>query len=311
MSFYFDEQPSMEIAQRIVYAFKTKGFMSAYGLGPQGIGKSRFALHMLYSVYKDWDMVKQTFFFEPNPESFKQKLQALNERHGRVPCIALDDMGTWFIKYEWNSKTNVQLYKTFNLIRNRVSGVIATALDQGDVVKYFRGKFMYEIFFTPLYDTKNPDLPLAERWVTATGYKQVRSPDHKVTAVEEFSDKYNLALPEDVQQWEWNKREEVLRQIERAEKETPSTPFQKKVINNHKQRPRNGVSEYALSSTLVEIMRTGFFKTERSIDDVIKELQVHELPVDERDRQQIFKCLSIIGMFNKVRRGDEFVFIKR
>lgn len=312
MQISVNDNPRMQATDKIRYAYYTKGFASFFAAAPQGTGKSRFELHVLHDVYQDWDKVKKFYFFERSPEDFTSKLRELNAVYGRLPAIALDDMGAWFIKYEWHNRTNIMLYKIFNLIRNRVSGVVASALDQEDIVKFLRGKFMYEVFFTPEYDTKNPLLPLQDRWVTATVYRQQRQPGNRFMTVKEFSDSFTLEVPRDIQDWEWNRRQEV---VELLERDMERNKFQFKFGNRQRSAEKHllATESREITELLLRLHDSKYFKKERRIDEIMEELQKHGIPPSPPCLKEALGTLEAMVRIKKLnkRKSDGYAFIQR
>ncbi len=312
MQINVNDSPRMHAADKIRYAYYTKGFASFFAAAPQGTGKSRFELHVLHDVYQDWDKVKKFYFFERSPEDFTIKLRQLNAVYGRVPAIALDDMGAWFIKYEWHNRTNIMLYKIFNLIRNRVSGVVASALDQEDIVKFLRGKFMYEVFFTPEYDTRNPLLPLHDRWVTATVYRQQRQPGSRFVTVKEFSDSFSLEVPSDIQDWEWNRRQEVVELLERG---MGNNKFEfkhgRRIDSAEKHLSATQIRE--ITEVLLKLYNDRYFTKKRKIDEVMEELQKHGLPSSVPHLKEVSSTLEAMVRIKKLRKrnSEGYAFIQR
>jgi hypothetical protein len=302
----------MYTTEKIRYAYYTKGFASFFASAPQGTGKSRFELHVLHDVYQDWDKVKKFYFFERSPEDFTVKLRELNAVYGRVPAIALDDMGAWFIKYEWHNRTNIMLYKIFNLIRNRVSGVVASALDQEDIVKFLRGKFMYEVFFAPEYDTKNPLLSLQDRWVTATVYRQNRQPGNRFVIVREFSDTFNLEVPRDIQDWEWNRRQEVVELLER-DMENSKFEFNLGRRINSTEKHLSAAQIKEVTELLLRLYNDRYFLKERKIDEIMEELQKNGLPSSISHLKEVSSTLEAMVRIKKLhkRNSDGYTFIQR
>ncbi|MGH9933950.1 MAG: hypothetical protein ACRD3Z_02415, partial [Nitrososphaerales archaeon] len=232
--------------------------------------------------------------------------------YGRVPAIALDDMGAWFIKYEWYNRTNIMLYKIFNLIRNRVSGVVASALDQEDIVKFLRGKFMYEVFFTPEYDTKNPLLALQDRRVTATVYRQDRQPGNRFVTIREFSDSFTLEVPRDIQDWEWNRRQEV---VELLERDMENNRFQFKLGNRQRSAEKSLSTAQArgITELLLKLYDSRYFKKERKIDEIMEELQKHGVPTSIPHLKEASSTLEAMVRIKKLHRrnSDGYTFIQQ
>jgi hypothetical protein len=302
----------MHSTDKIRYAYYTKGFASFFAAAPQGTGKSRFELHVLHDVYQDWDKIKKFYFFERSPEDFTSKLRKLNAEYGRVPAIALDDMGAWFIKYEWYNRTNLMLYKIFNLIRNRVSGIVASALDQEDIMKFLRGKFMYEVFFAQEYDTENALLPQEDRRVTAIVYRRQRRPGNRFITVKEFSDSFGLEVPRDIQDWEWNRRQEVVEFLER-DMENNKFEFKYGKRMDSAEKHLSAVQMREITELLLRLYNDKYFMKERTIDEIMEELQKHDLSPSVFHLKEVSSTLEAMVRIKKLhkRNSDGYAFIQR
>ena len=118
------------------------GYSQLFVIGPQGMGKTRFAMLCAYEIYGDWDYVLQHLFFDPYP-AFRE-MRKVRHTGQRIPLIIFDDAGLHFSKYliatgrEGYYKAMLINY-LFNVIRSMVSGVILTSPDD-DILKELRKK---------------------------------------------------------------------------------------------------------------------------------------------------------------------------
>jgi hypothetical protein len=171
---------------------------------------------------------------------------------------------------------------------------------------------MYEVFFTPEYDTKNPLLPLQDRCVTAAVYRQHRQPGNRFTTVKEFSDSFTLEVPRDIQDWEWNRRQEV---VEMLERDMENNRFQFKYGNKldsvGKQVSVTQVRE--ITEFLLKLYDSGYFKKERKIDEIMEELQKHGLPSSVPYLKEVSSTLEAMVRIKKLhkRNSDGYAFIQR
>jgi len=179
-------------------AHKKNGFLSAFIYGYQGVGKTTYALKVMYYVYKDWNKVlEHTFFY------LDDALPLLREAvdSGKpLKAILFDDAGTWLIKYAWGRDFNVWFSMLYNLIRSVSSGVLFTSVEATDVIKYIRDKVMYRVKIEPVDETIR----------VALGYYVGMTPKLERYVVKVFEDYYKLELPADVRMaYEMKRREAI------------------------------------------------------------------------------------------------------
>jgi hypothetical protein len=139
------------LAQKIVEAYRSMGFVSAVIFGPQGTGKTtyafkvardvEFALRGLQTKDEAWKYVK--YFFEL-PEALDH-IQQITERDERIPYIIFDDASIWLSKYYWYKDYMKAFYSYYALIRTRVSAVIFTTPAPDDIAYFLREKGWYQI----------------------------------------------------------------------------------------------------------------------------------------------------------------------
>jgi len=238
---------AMYASRRIVYAYHTKGFASFFADAFQGSGKSTWEMNVLFDIYRDWELVKTFYFFEKDQSTFLDRIDDLYYQFGIIPVIAMDDLGTWFIKYHWNKKGSSEIFQVWNLIRNRVGGVVASAVSQDDVVKYLRGKFTYKVKLKPNFDMTNVELPAEYKWVMADVYQTHTNPDGSEWTEHPFSDTFNFWLPKEVRDWEWDKRNEVVSLIQSIRKKEKETEARKEAIKEGKEHERMQREERVLT----------------------------------------------------------------
>ncbi len=137
------------VTKQILKAYREKGFVGVEIFGPQGIGKTTYALKILKQVYQElgykneWDMALQMTFFDV--EDFIPLLVKARLENQSIPAVLFDDAGIWLEKYIWykeNIRGFVRLYK---MIRTFVSAVIFTTPSPEDIVKNVREKAWYQI----------------------------------------------------------------------------------------------------------------------------------------------------------------------
>jgi len=121
---------------------KRYDFESLFIIGPQGMGKTTYAMLVAYEVYKDWDKVLEFLAFDPREvlPKFREALRAGK----RIPLVIFDDAGIHLSKYLWSidreSQQIAMLMNAFyNVIRTVCAAVIFTSPDM-DVLKELRKK---------------------------------------------------------------------------------------------------------------------------------------------------------------------------
>jgi len=117
------------------------GFESAFIIGPQGCGKTTYAMLVAYEIYKDWDKVLHYIVFDPL-EIMDEIEQALDTEK-RIPLIVFDDAGVHLSKYLFHTsegfKLAIAMNALFNLMRTVCASVIFTSPDM-DTLKEIRKK---------------------------------------------------------------------------------------------------------------------------------------------------------------------------
>lgn len=130
------------LARMIKSAYKRYDFVSAFVIGPQGSGKTTYAMLVAYEVYKDWDAVLDHLYFDPR-EVLPEFERAL-ETGERIPVVIFDDAGLHLSKYLISSSREGfhltrLLNGLINLARTLVAGIIYTSPDM-DILKELRKK---------------------------------------------------------------------------------------------------------------------------------------------------------------------------
>ncbi len=117
-------------------------FVSAFVIGPQGSGKTTYAMLVAYEVYRDWDLVLEHVYFDPR-EVLPEFEDAL-ESGERIPLVIFDDAGLHLSKYLISSsREGFHLTRLINglvnLARTLTAGIIYTSPDM-DILKELRKK---------------------------------------------------------------------------------------------------------------------------------------------------------------------------
>ncbi len=133
----------MLVLTRIVLgALKRYDYEQAFIIGKQGVGKTTYALLVMYEVYQDWDRVLHYTVFDPR-EVLPEFREALKTGK-RIPVVLFDDAGFHLSKYLWSVDRDSQrlaltINALFNLIRTICAATIFTSPDL-DVLKELRKK---------------------------------------------------------------------------------------------------------------------------------------------------------------------------
>jgi hypothetical protein len=130
------------LAGLVKSAFRRYDFISAFVIGPQGSGKTTYAMLVSYEVYGDWDKVLEHLHFDPR-EALPQFREALRSGK-RIPLVIFDDAGMHLSKYMLSESREgfhlaVRLNALINLARTLTAGIIYTSPDM-DILKELRKK---------------------------------------------------------------------------------------------------------------------------------------------------------------------------
>jgi len=182
-------------------AYSSYGFCSAFVYGSQGVGKTTYALKVLYGVYGDWDKVlENTYFYIDN---LIPRLKDCVKSGKRIKAILLDDAGVWLIKYHWRKDFSVWFSKLFNLIRTICSGIIFTSVEVSDIVKFVRDKVQYRVSIRVIDNLTRE----------AIGYRVITLPTLERIVKRWFIDRFRLDLPGDVRKEYEEMRKEAIERL--------------------------------------------------------------------------------------------------
>ncbi|ARM76443.1 hypothetical protein B6F84_10705 [Acidianus manzaensis] len=185
------------LAQKIVEAYKSMGFVSAVIFGPQGTGKTtyafkvardvEFALHNLETKDEAWQYVK--YFFElPDALTF---IEEITERDERIPYIIFDDASIWLSKYYWYKDYMKAFYSYYALIRSRVSAVIFTTPAPDDLAYFLREKGWYQIKI--VWNNKKKKIAIAQLY--EKGFARNTKGDFTTKSTYKALDYFKVELP--------------------------------------------------------------------------------------------------------------------
>jgi len=210
----------LTFTKKVISAYRRYDFENLFAVGPQGMGKTTYAMLVLYEVYKDWDSVLEWLTFDPR--EVLPKLKEALRAGSRIKLIVFDDAGIHLSKYLWSLDKEAQqvallMNSLFNIIRTVCAGVIFTSPDM-DVLKELRKKSWW------VGEPKAPSGKEDPRRLMTLYRKRIL-----VTGVTRVSrkaiDEYDLRLiPNDVRKEYEEKRKEAIEPLIEKLEELLSSP---------------------------------------------------------------------------------------
>lgn len=204
------------LARMIKSAYRRYDFVSAFVIGPQGMGKTTYAMLVAYEVYRDWDLVLENLHFDPR-EALPRFKEAL-ESGERIPLVIFDDAGMHLSKYMLSESREgfrlaMRLNALINLARTLTAGIIYTSPDM-DILKELRKKAWIVAEPTAPHGIGKPER-------LAKLYRKRIAPSGRVYIHKLGYDAYRLdAIPQDVRKEYEEKRraamEPLLSELEKA-----------------------------------------------------------------------------------------------
>ena len=160
--------------------------------GTQRLGKTMYALQVMYDMYHDWDKVLDFTFFKL--EELVTSLKKHIKQRERIDAVVWDDAGVYGSKYLFfsNKKLTEYLQKLFDVVGTAVKGLIITTPNPENLLKAIRG---YEFYRVKIY--KDWYMEKETRRV-AKGYKNILLPSGKHIVRTVFNDYYDVTIPDDV-----------------------------------------------------------------------------------------------------------------
>ena len=205
-------------------ALRRQDFVSCFVIGPQGSGKTTYAMLVLHEVYGDWDEVLKHLYFDPR-EALPELKEALQTGR-RIPLMVFDDAGLHLSKYLISSnREGFHLARLINglvnLIRTLTAGVVYTSPDM-DILKELRKKAWAVAEPTAPHGVEDPSR-------VAKLYRKRIAPSGKVYIHKLGYDAYDLrAIPADVRKEYEEKRraamEPLLQELENLWSNAGPTP---------------------------------------------------------------------------------------
>lgn len=120
--------------QKILNAYDNMDFYGLIVTGPQGIGKSTYAIKVLLEVYGSWRVAKNYIVF-----TMTDLITMLREAEEgeRIKCILWDDAGIHAHKYMYfENRKLVQLLEAFiDVARTKIAGWIITVPNMDELAK--------------------------------------------------------------------------------------------------------------------------------------------------------------------------------
>ncbi len=206
----------MLVLTRLVnHAAKHYDFVQAFIIGPQGAGKTTYAMLVLYELYGDWDEVLKWVVFDPREvlPAFKEVLRG---QRPRIKAVVFDDAGYHLSKYLFlqgreGAEKTLLINALVNLARTLSAAFIFTSPDL-DTLKEIRKKS---------WIVGQPTAPSGwhQPYRVMKLYRKTIMPDG-TTRIKHFAeDRYDLrAIPADVRREYEEKRraamEPLLEQLE-------------------------------------------------------------------------------------------------
>ena len=164
-------------------------FMGATISGMQRLGKSSYALQVMYDIYQDWDKVFANMFFKI--DELVSYLSSLVDKGEKVPCILWDDAGvSGSSQVYWTDK---ELYRYLgaltDVIGTTTRGLLMTTPNPYGLVKTIRS---YEWLIVRIIRANSEDARLAK------GYRNLMLPSGDRQLKKVFIDQYSTMLPDNV-----------------------------------------------------------------------------------------------------------------
>lgn len=180
---------------RILGSYKNNGFFSAIVEGKRGIGKSSYALKVLYNVFCSkgysetdaWEMaLDRTFYAIPDIVNF---LDQSSKKTPHEIAFIWDDAGVFASKLRWftHYKEAHLIQALLDTIRGSVSGIIMTCPNQQQLFNFIR---RYDDYLIRIRYAKHG------QWGrVATGYVKRSLPSGQMRVYKKFEDEYSCYLP--------------------------------------------------------------------------------------------------------------------
>jgi hypothetical protein len=203
------------LSKLITKAYTSEGFISALIFGPQGIGKTSYALHVAKEIYGSWRKALEHLFF--NPKEAIDKLYSALEQEKRIPLIIMDDAGLWLGKSQWWKKEKIEFAEFFDIIRTVCSAVIFTT-PADNLISRLSHEIQLRIKVSPIDSELYSQLKRqgynidVNNWRVAKIYRFSLSPLFQPIIKKQAYDIYPLRYPSDIKALYDKKRQEAVKQ---------------------------------------------------------------------------------------------------
>jgi len=205
---------------RIIGAYKRNGFYSGTIVGARGIGKSSYAIQILYQVYRvlgyekeeAWQMAIDRILYKI-PDIIKFLDKSVHSKQHEVAFI-WDDAGVFGSGTRWFSHHEEMhlLQNLMDTIRGAVSGILLTCPDMMQLAKFLR---RYDDYLIKI----NYNSERGGRYRIAKCYVKRITPAMQTRVYTQYHDKYDVYLPKWVYEAYCRKRESYnLENIEEMKK---------------------------------------------------------------------------------------------
>ena len=140
------KDPSLVMSKKALWAWKTGGFTSGIIEGPRGIGKSSYAMKIMYDVFScmgyheevAWDMALERMLYRIN--DIIEFLDRSTRKRNPECVFCWDDAAVFGSSMVWytNVKLVHLLQSTLDTIRGSVSAMLLTCPNQSQLLKFLR-----------------------------------------------------------------------------------------------------------------------------------------------------------------------------
>lgn len=190
------------LSEIITYQYYFSEMKPIITYGDLGIGKSSHNIQttaIAYGSYEypNWEKMKERLVHKPI-EFFEDCLINLAEGNKEINLV-WEDAGVWLFAMEYNKPFAIAVMKYLQLSRTRYGGILFNAPEPDVVLKKVR---TFPSAITVKIIKAKDDLTHPKRPRLAIVYSTWKTPDGKKWGVrEEFAEKFNAILPDDIYKW--------------------------------------------------------------------------------------------------------------
>ena len=206
------------LTKKVISAYPN-GFCGAIITGPRGIGKSVFALNVIWEMYRelgydeDQSWIKTLDVCKFTMKDVIDYIEYYAESKDKARCLLWDDAGVHASTMEWwTNRDNLKRLKSIlDTIRTGVCSLLITVPNESSLTKILRD---YDDYLVQI--KHHPDGGI---YRTAKGYLKRTTPIGQLRTYPKFNNKFYIFLPDWVFKLYMEKREAVLvEQIKAAKK---------------------------------------------------------------------------------------------